>query len=224
MSRLIAIGDIHGCSAALDALITALELSADDRVVTLGDYVDRGPDSRGVVDRLLELDAAGQLIPLLGNHEEMMLSALRGRAPRLWWLRHGGAATLESYGFVDDASCIPQEHLDFFDRCLPFHEVEDVFFTHANYVAGEPLERQPVEALRWQSLDEHFPGPHRSGKRAIVGHTAQRSGEVRDEGHLICIDTYCHGGGWLTAYDVGSGATCQATRDGAVRRQSGPTG
>jgi len=217
MPRLLAIGDIHGCSAALEALVEAAELGEGDRLVTLGDYVDRGPDSRGVIDKLLELEASGRLIPLLGNHEEMMLGALRGGYPRHAWLQYGGAQTLESYSYEGGLEDIPVEHVAFLDRCLPYFEVADVFFTHANYVVGEPLERQPAEALRWQSLHEHFPGPHLSGKRAIVGHTAQKTGEVLDADHLWCIDTYCHGGGWLTMCDVATGDFWQADASGRLR-------
>lgn len=216
MPRLIAIGDVHGCSDALRALLDAVELGEGDRVVALGDYIDRGPDSAGVVEQLLELEAADRLVPLLGNHEEMLLSAVSGAAPVAFWLRYGGLDTLRSYGAAT-LDALPAEHLAFFERCLPYHEEAEVFFTHANYVADEPLERQPAEALRWQNLDQHLPGPHESGKRAIVGHSAQRSGEVRDEGHLLCIDTYCHGGGYLTAYDATTGQTWQATREGRLR-------
>ncbi|TWU00257.1 Serine/threonine-protein phosphatase 1 [Botrimarina colliarenosi] len=220
MPRLIAIGDIHGCSAALRALLEVIDLQEEDRLVTLGDYVDRGPDSRGVLDTLLEIDASGRLIPLLGNHEEMMLGALRGSYPRNLWLHHGGVATLDSYGFVGDLSVIPQEHLDLLDRCLPYYEADEVFFTHANYVADEPLDRQPVEALRWQSLQEHFPAEHVSGKRAIVGHSSQKGGEVLDGGYLWCLDTYCHGGGWLTACDAATGQMWQASANGRLRNHS----
>jgi serine/threonine protein phosphatase 1 len=217
MPRLIAIGDIHGCSAALRAILDAINLGDDDRVVTLGDYIDRGPDSRGVIDALLELDASGRLVPLLGNHEEMMLGALRGSYPRHWWLQYGGGATLDSYGFVGDLKVIPQTHLDFLDRCLSYYETDDFIFTHANYVADEPMDRQPAEALRWQSLLEHDPGPHISGKPVYVGHTAQKRGVVLDLGYLVCLDTYCHGGGWLTACDVLTGQKWQASASGVLR-------
>lgn len=219
MPRLIAVGDVHGCADALRAILSAVGLGPEDRVVTLGDYIDRGPDSRGVLDLLVELDASGRLVPLLGNHEEMMLGALRGSYPRNWWLQHGAVQTLDSYGFVGDLSVIPREHLKFLDRCLPYFESGDAIFTHANYVASEPLERQPAEALRWQSLQEHFPARHVSGKRAFVGHTAQKRGEILDAGHLVCLDTWCHGGGWLTAMDVESGAIWQADVDGRLRAQ-----
>jgi len=73
--RTIAIGDIHGCSAALDALLEAFQPSSEDTIVTLGDYINRGPDSRGVIDKLIELKDRCRLVPLRGNHEEMCASA-----------------------------------------------------------------------------------------------------------------------------------------------------
>ena len=79
--RTLVIGDIHGCWRALQALLAAVDLRPDDRIITLGDYVDRGPNSRGVVERLIELHARGNLIPLRGNHDEMMLEARRSGEP-----------------------------------------------------------------------------------------------------------------------------------------------
>ncbi|MFM7929512.1 MAG: metallophosphoesterase family protein [Pirellula sp.] len=82
MTRTIAIGDIHGCLRAFDALLAAIDLQKTDILVPVGDYIDRGPDSKGVIDRLIELREQTQLFPLMGNHEEMMLSVLdRRREP-----------------------------------------------------------------------------------------------------------------------------------------------
>ena len=219
--RLIAIGDIHGCSAAVDAILEALSPRSEDRLVFLGDYVDRGPDTRGVIERMIDLEKRCHVVPLLGNHEEMMLSVLRGKAPRAWWLQHGGRAALESYGGssgpLGGYEAIPSEHVNWIAACRDYYETDDWFFTHANYVASEPLHVQPAEALRWQSLAEHFPEPHVSGKRAILGHTSQRSGEVYHAGHFVCIDTYCQGGGWLTAYEPATGAIVQASAEGRLR-------
>jgi serine/threonine protein phosphatase 1 len=72
--------------------------------------------------------------------------------------------------------------------------------------------------LRWESLRATTPGPHESGKTVIVGHSSQKSGEILDLGHLACIDTFCYGGGWLTALDVKTGDVWQASRDGTMRR------
>jgi serine/threonine protein phosphatase 1 len=76
--------------------------------------------------------------------------------------------------------------------------------------------------LRWRSLREHQPGPHVSGKIAVVGHTAQKDGEILDLGHLVCIDTYVYGDGWLTALDVQSGQVWQVGQEGRPRERLGP--
>src|SRR5262245_1378314 len=97
--RLLAIGDIHGCSTALRALLDTVAPQPDDLVVTLGDYVARGPDTRGVLDRLVELRESGRLIALRGNHEVMMLQARDNPlADNATWLSCGGRQTLSSYG------------------------------------------------------------------------------------------------------------------------------
>lgn len=216
--RLIAIGDVHGCRDALATLLETIAPAADDEVVMLGDYVDRGPDSRGVIDLLLGLRERCRLVTILGNHEEMMLSVLQGKAPAPWWLRHGGSETLDSYGFTGDPTAVPIEHFEFLASCIDYHVTRDFFFVHANYVATELLQDQPVEALRWQSLEAHFPEAHASGRTAIVGHTAQRSGEVLDAGYLRCLDTHCYAGGWLTAQEVRTGETWQANAEGRLRQ------
>src|SRR5262245_2164924 len=98
--RTIAIGDIHGCSAALAALIDVVSPTPDDTLVTLGDYIDRGPDSRGVIDQLMALAGRCRLVPLAGNHEEVLADALADIAGLRRWLTLGGADTLRSYGWT----------------------------------------------------------------------------------------------------------------------------
>src|SRR5262249_36124911 len=113
MSRTLAIGDIHGCSATLDALLTVVALAPDDIVITLGDYVDRGPDSKGVLERLLRIEGRARLVPLLGNHDEMMLEARNGSSYD--WQSGYGETTVASYGGNVDQ--IPQAHWGFLERC-----------------------------------------------------------------------------------------------------------
>src|SRR4026209_381065 len=96
--RTIAIGDVHGCSVALQTLIAAINPQPEDTIVTLGDYVDRGPDSRGVIDQLIALIDRCELVPLLGNHDLMLLQSITDRAMFDFWQTCGGSATLESYG------------------------------------------------------------------------------------------------------------------------------
>jgi len=216
-NRLIAIGDIHGCSTALRALLIAIGPRPGDTIVTLGDYIDRGPDSRGVVNQLLELRAQVRLITILGNHEEMMMQVINEEQPYQVWLRFGGLETLESYGFSGEMNFLPPDHEVFYKSLVDFYIEDDFFFTHAAYDPKLPLDEQPSDLLRWRSLRDGVPAPHISGKQAIVGHTANQNGEVLDVGHLICIDTFCYGGGYLTALDVRNRAVWQVTQDGLLR-------
>lgn len=215
--RIIAIGDIHGCSAALDVLLDAIDPTPDDLVITLGDYVDRGPDSKGVIDRLIELRKQTRLVALLGNHEEMMLEVARGDASHVEWCRHGGMDTLDSYGWAGEPQFLPDEHLEFLEGLGDFFETSSHIFTHAAYDAALPMEEQPIEMLRWESLYKQIPPPHYSGKMAVVGHTAMRDGDVKDYGHLIMLDTHAYGDGWLTAMDVHKRWIWQANKQGVLR-------
>ena len=216
--RLIAIGDIHGCLTALNRLLDAIDPQPDDTFVLLGDYLDRGPDSRGVIDRILQLGEESRMHAILGNHEEMLLAVLDGSMSPHFWIRHGGTATLDSYGFAGDLNVIPPRHIEFVRSCPALIETESYFFTHGNYDAEIALTDQDPAMLRWTSLHEHSPEPHQSGKKAIVGHTASRSGEIVDLGHLKCIDTYCYGGQWLTALDIREGTVWQANQEGELRQ------
>ena len=215
--RLIAVGDIHGCKTALDRLLDSIQPAANDTIVTLGDYIDRGPDSRGVIDRLIQLRSETHYIALMGNHEEMMLNVVQHDYPHESWLRFGGVDTLDSYDFGGNLDFLPEEHLEFFQSLQDFFEHDRHFFAHAAYAPKIPLDEQSADMLRWHSLDDVVPSPHLSGKVAVVGHTANTNGEILDLGHLICIDTYCYGGGWLTALDLLSGQKWQASKEGIIR-------
>jgi serine/threonine protein phosphatase 1 len=215
-SRVIAIGDIHGTFRALDAVLRSIQPTADDTLVVLGDCVDRGPGSREVIDTLLRLRAQCRLITLLGNHEEMMLDHLAGRKPRFDWLPFGGAATMQSYEQADPGGQIDSSHLDYVRTWGDYFEHGSYFFAHGAYDYRLPLGDQDWNRWRWHSLRTYVPPPHESGKIAVVGHTALKDGMVLDMGHLICIDTYCWGGGWLTALDVTTGQLWQANRDGRM--------
>ena len=215
--RVIAIGDIHGCSTALSSLLDAIHPQASDTLVPLGDYVDRGPDTPGALDLLIRLREACQLVPILGNHDQMFLNVMRGELDSDLWAGCGGAETLESYHYAGDFSIVPARHVEFLEQCIDFYETDTHFFVHANYDAGVPLENQNDIALRWRKLSEEVPLPHVSGKIAVVGHTPNEEGKIFDVGHLRCIDTYCYGGRWLTAIDVTTDQVWQADQEGNVR-------
>jgi len=214
--RVISIGDIHGCADALKSLLGAIVPRAEDVIVTLGDYVDRGPDTCGVLTQLIDLKAKCELISLTGNHEIMMLDAVDVEEPEMreFWLGCGGAETVASYGASVDA--ISQDHIQFLRQCRRHYETSTHFFVHANYDPDLTLDKQPDHLLFWDHLSE-VSQPHRSGKIAIVGHTPQLSGEILDRKHLKCIDTYCFGTGWLTALDVTTGTSWQADQHGQLR-------
>jgi serine/threonine protein phosphatase 1 len=202
MARIIAIGDIHGCSAALDSILCAIDPQSDDTIITLGDYVDKGHDSKGVLSMLVDLSTRCRLVPILGNHDEQMLRARDDRTEFEKWMEFGGTVTLDSYGWSGKMSLIPEEHFRFLESCIPWFETETHFFTHGNYDPELPLDQQNGRTLRWLSLRDSVPGPHRSGKMAVLGHTPQP--EILDLGHLICLDTGCATGGKLTAMEVTS--------------------
>ncbi len=217
--RLLAIGDIHGCSRALDTLLDLVQPDPDDWIVTLGDYVDRGPDTRGVIERLLELNATGQLIPLRGNHEEMMLQCRTDFTLINEWLQLGGQETLDSYKTGERGAVfedIPPEHWNFLEsNLIDWFETDRFIFVHGGLEPKLPLERQPVVPMRWMKFAD--PAPHCSGKTVICGHTHQASGWPRNIGHAVCIDTWVYGAGWLTCLDVDSGQFWQANQAGETR-------
>ena len=214
MARHLAIGDIHGCITALTSLIEVVGLGADDTIVTLGDYVDRGPDSRAVLDFIIELGDTHHLVALRGNHEIMMLDARKKKSWFEPWMSYGGAATLRSYG--DSFDNVPESHIRFLENSLrSCYECETHFFVHANANPNVPLADQSDASLYWQKFKD--PERHCSGKIMVCGHTPQQSGLPLDNGNAICIDTFAHGGGWLSCLEVESGAVWQANETSETR-------
>lgn len=218
--RTLAIGDIHGCFRALTRLVEFVELTPDDLLITLGDYVNRGPDSRSVVDWLIaRRRIGGKLVALRSNHELMMLDAREGGHMLNRLLHCGGDATLASYSPLDDEgriSDVPDEHWEFLDKQLVgWYETPTHFFVHANAYPDYPLDQQPDLMLYWESFND--PPPHESGKVMICGHTSQKSGVPLSLGHAVCIDTWACGRGWLTCLDVDTGRYWQANQQGEVR-------
>lgn len=218
--RVLAIGDIHGCLTAFETLLEAVQPEPQDHIVTLGDYIDRGPDSRGVIERLLGMCGTGHLVPLRGNHEVTLLKARTDRSAAMFWYSgFGGLETMESYakaGAVRTLSDLPDSHLNFIaNRCLPYYETETHIFVHACLDPKLPLDRQPDEMLYWEKFRN--PAPHYSGKVMVCGHTAQKTGVPANLGHAICIDTWVYGDGWLTCLDVVSGHVWQANQAGQQR-------
>jgi serine/threonine protein phosphatase 1 len=216
--RTFAIGDVHGCLDTLTTLLDLLQPRPDDRIVFLGDYVDRGPDSRRLIDWLIAESTRRELVTLRGNHEIMMLESRH--SPLLYhnWLICGGIATLESYGWdgtQDWQELIPNGHWEFLARTQAWLETEDFIFVHATAVPDLHMHEHDDMQLFWDKCRE-LP-PHRSGKRVIVGHTRQTSGRPRRFEGGVCIDTAAVSGHWLTCFDVESGEYWQANTEGGTR-------
>ena len=246
--RIYAIGDVHG---HLDKLREVHRQIARDQVdqggggetiVHCGDFVDRGPDARGVIDFLIDGQAAGRpFVTLLGNHDLMMLQFLRSdpgskRFKDLqFWLRPkvGGRQTLASYGvtasplrlarriWADAVAAVPQAHIDFLERLTAPHVEAGCFFCHAGVRPGLPLEAQSLDDLIWirepflSDLSDH-------GMLIVHGHTPVE--EVTHYGNRLDIDTGAGFGRALSAVVIEDDAVFRLTSDGRVPVRPVPLG
>jgi serine/threonine protein phosphatase 1 len=205
MKKIFAIGDIHGCLDKLIALMGLIDVNwANDTVVFMGDYIDRGPDSKGVVDHVLGLRRRhDSVVCLKGNHEEMFLNYLDRREEGIF-LSNGGRNTLQSYGISPDernrAAQVPQEHLDFFRSLLPYYDTETHLFVHAGVRPGIPMEIQDPHDLIW-IRHEFFMSDHGLKKTVVFGHTSFRKEPFVGE-KMIGIDTGAAYGGMLTCLEL----------------------
>ena len=217
--RILAIGDIHGCATAFDTLLAAVQPQPDDLIITLGDYVDRGPDSKAVIERLLSLHKTGRLVALRGNHEIMMLQARIDPLVEADWRSFGGDEALDSYvpeGHTGTLADVPATHWDFIENvCVAYHETDTHFFVHANAHPKLQLIDQPDFMLYWERFNH--PDPHCSGKIMVCGHTSQKSGLPVNLGHAVCIDTWVYGRGSLTCLNVTTSKIWQANEAGEQR-------
>ncbi len=187
---LIAIGDIHGCARTLDALLERLALMPDDHLVFVGDYVDRGPDTKGVIERLIALKKSHRCTFLRGNHEALMLGYLDRDEYDLWRV-NGGLATLSSY-LEDGHLYIPPAHIDFIRATELYLDTPDFFFVHAglkpDLTIAENLERFGEEVFLWER--SHLKARELAWEKPVVcGHTPRE--EPLNEPLLLCIDTGC---------------------------------
>jgi serine/threonine protein phosphatase 1 len=216
-NRLIAIGDVHGCVQALDAVLESINPTSDDRIIFLGDMIDQGRETREVLERIIALKRQCEVVLIQGNHEEMLYAARDDEKSLRYWENCGGVATLNSYRFGGTLAEIPADHWALFDTCVQYHETDSFIFAHANYRPDLPMAEQPELSLRWELFDPANQQPHVSGKPVTVGHTEQKNAEILDLGFATCIDTVCSKYGWLTALDVRSRELWQASRWGILR-------
>ena len=212
---LYAIGDIHGERETLEELLSALPLGDDDRLVFMGDYVDRGPDSRGVVDVLIRVARERPCTFLIGNHESMFLDFIGWEGPMYFagdaFLMNGGDRTLVSYDYFDSDLeptdfRVPKDHEDFFRNLELHHMAGDYLFVHAGVGCqllderdlDYALKRVRHEDLLWDRSGIDL--PHALGVTIVYGHTPNLDFRVRwNPPFSIGIDTGAVYGGLLTA-------------------------
>lgn len=231
-----AVGDVHGCSDLLAKLLSYLKSVQREGalpIVFLGDYVDRGPDTRGVLDQLIAFrDEPGVAARFIrGNHDDMLLTFLRDIRVGPNWHRYGGDTTLASYGVrapalvtdveawaqtqADLAAALPPAHLTFLEATVPSLVWKDYFLCHAGARPGRPLNKQAPEDLMW--IREVFLRDAKPFERIVVhGHTPAPAPYADDR--RIGVDTGAYATGTLTAVllDGKDPLFVQAQRDPAA--------
>ena len=201
--RIFAIGDIHGCRTHLIRMLDLIPWNPEkDRILFIGDYIDRGNDSKGVVDIVEQIKREyPQTICLLGNHERMLLDYLGGR-DRMLYFFNGGGKTLESYGLSardNVVKGIPKSHREFFMNLQLYFETDDYLFVHAGLRPNIPLERQDPHDLVW-IREDFFMADVQYEKTIIFGHTPFREPLVQPG--KIGIDTGAVYGNKLTCIEL----------------------
>jgi serine/threonine protein phosphatase 1 len=203
--RIFIVGDVHGCLDLLKRLMDKLDWSPDtDRLIFLGDYVDRGEDPKGVIDYILEISRSAKNIQcLVGNHELIFLDFLSGRDIRTFFM-NGGESTLNSYrnaSRMESDPMVPKKHVDFLRSLLPWIELDDYYIVHAGFRPGVDLEEQTLEDLTW-IRDPFLYSDFDFGKRVIFGHTPFAEPMIMD--NKIGLDTGAVYGNKLTCLELPS--------------------
>lgn len=190
--KIVAIGDIHGCLRTMNSLLEKLSPYRDYTYIFIGDYIDRGNDSKGVVDRLIEFQQERRCVFIRGNHEQMLLNAYYKNDLDLW-LMNGGKSTLFSYGGTYKDFNISEEHLEFYKNTKMYYNSEEYFFVHAGLSPDKTIEeclqsKKEINNFLWER--EHlnaFQTPWE--KKIVFGHTP-RSHPIK-KGQMRGIDTGC---------------------------------
>jgi serine/threonine protein phosphatase 1 len=206
MGKIFAIGDIHGCKSHLDKLMATLDINAEhDTLVLIGDYIDRGPDSRGVVDALLDIrKSIKNVICLMGNHEQMFLDYYLESRDEELFMHNGGINTLISYGLAGMGKkhlTVPDKHMEFFTTLQKWYMTDNYIFVHAGLRPGIPVEKQDSEDLLW-IRHEFINSPYDFGKIVIFGHTPLSYTTPLINKNKIGLDTGAVYGGKLTCIEL----------------------
>lgn len=198
MSLTFVIPDIHGRDDLLSkalAGISARSGGEPDAIVTIGDYVDKGPQSRQVIDRLLAgIAGSWRFVALKGNHDAMMVEALRDPAKRGCWMEKGGDTALASYG--GDPAAVPQNHIAWLEKLRLMHVDTHRIYVHAGVDTNTPLDRQSEATLLWKRYPKGFSGGY-GDLHVVHGHDNYPDGPLLYEGRTN-LDTLAWRTGRLT--------------------------
>ena len=212
-NRLFAIGDIHGCFNSLKQLVEEkIQITKTDKVILLGDYIDRGPRSKEVIDYIIELKEKGfDIIPLKGNHEAMLLDAFMDDDLLSRWIHNGGIETLKSFGIIS-LNQLETKYLEFFKNLQLYFELENYLFVHAGF--NDEIENPFNDSyhLIWKCRDK-YNHPLLKDKTIVHGHCTipylTCNERIRNHDRVINLDTGCVyteyiGYGRLTALEITS--------------------
>jgi len=213
--RKFAISDIHGCARTFEELLDKIQFSTQDELYLLGDYIDRGPDSKGVIEDIWQLQEDGYHIQCLrGNHEQLMLDSKIDRQSAYIWMANGGDKALDSFGglILDE---VPQKYFDWMENLPYYFEVDNFILVHAGFKFDMPDPFMEKHAMIWQRGWYQRINYDWLGDRIIVhGHTPMSSFNIEKgfttihETQYIDIDAGCVfknrilGGGQLCAFDL----------------------
>jgi serine/threonine protein phosphatase 1 len=211
--HIFAVGDVHGCAQELRALLQQLPLDRDSTVVFVGDYIDRGPDAKGVVDTVIDLSDYCSVVCLMGNHELMLHEFLDGTDPVLVarFVYNGGSSTLASYADDEGHYFIPANHIEFYRQLKYYHVEGEYCFVHAGLPVDVPDIDLDVhgEDLVWMRRRPGEPDPEFS-KIVVHGHSTTLDVEITPR--RINLDTACVYGRKLSALDLGTKQIYQVNR------------
>lgn len=215
MGKIFAIGDIHGCLSKLERLISKTDIdNKEDTLVFIGDYIDRGADSKGVVDFVLDLKRKMRtVICLKGNHEQMFLDYVCLNKNEDLYLSNGGETTIASYGYRnirgDRKLNVPDSHMEFFNSLLSCYETDDYIFVHAGLRKNVLLKDQKIQDMLWIRHD-FIMSSYDFGKTVVFGHTPMSHSKPLFLPGRIGIDTGAVYGGFLTCVELPSKKIYQA--------------
>jgi serine/threonine protein phosphatase 1 len=212
--RLFAIGDIHGCFDSLRELIeNRIAIRKTDKLVFLGDYIDRGNQSREVIDYIIELKNKDfDIVALIGNHESMLLDALDNDMFLPEWFQNGGYETMRSFG-INSIKQLDQVYIEFFKGLQFYYSLDNFLFVHAGFNNRISNPFDDKYHMIW-SRRENYTNPVLRDKIIIHGHTPVPqlicNQEIQNHNHVINIDTGCvyadiEGYGFLSAFEIYSG-------------------